>query len=102
MEFLGCYAVFSVFSKEFVGLAGTQILGNLGGFHTYLISEPNFTIFEAFSTTPVVHRGRSDTAASANADSDAPQKFASEILAVKSQRNSCELSVAKEFASECE
>ena len=28
-----------------------------------------------------MHRGRSDTAANANANSDAPQKFASEFLA---------------------
>ena len=40
-----------------------------------------------------LHRGRSDTAANANANSDALWEF---------QTKSCELSVAKEFASECE
>ena len=45
-----------------------------------------------------MHRGRSDTAANAIAKSDAPRKFASEFLATKSQRKSCELSAAREFA----
>ena len=48
------------------------------------------------------HRGRSDTAANANANSDAPRKFAGEFLAPKSQTKSCELGVAMEFASECD
>ena len=61
-----------------------------------------------------MHRGRSDTAGNANANSDAPRKFASEFLAnangfaneIANVRSHCgipcEWMFATKFASDCE
>ena len=103
---LGPHLILNLSKKERQG--NKEILrqnkGNVwwAGVSLHRDSEETKGRFRKMAVWRWVHRGRSDTVANANANSDAPREFACEFLATKSQTKGCEFSVANEFACECE